>query len=306
MMSRPPSRLFLATFDIEDWFHTENLGPTVGTADWRLIPGRVERNTHALLDLLTDCRVHATFFVLGWVARRYPSLVRRIADEGHEVGSHGDMHRRFNSLTRDALREDLRIARDTLEQVTGARVWGVRAPTFSISEAVLDVIAEAGYWYDSSFFGFKQHDRYGELTTRIAPGATVTEVRPGLLELPMPCVRVAGMTVPWAGGGYFRLIPYPVFRWGVARNLRAERLFMFYLHPWELDAAEPRPPGLTRTTGFRTYVGRRRVPETLRRLLLEFGSTRVADALRTLGYAAPGEARGTVVQEERERVKTGT
>jgi polysaccharide deacetylase family protein (PEP-CTERM system associated) len=292
------SRLFLATFDIEDWFHTENLGPTVGAADWRLLPARVERNTHALLDLLADCRVQATFFVLGWVARRHPSLVRRIAEEGHEVANHGDTHRRFNSLSRDALREELRVARDTLEQLTGARVWGVRAPTFSISEDVLDVIAEAGYWYDSSLFAFKQHDRYGQLTTRVDPGAAVTEVRPGLFELPMSCVRAAGMSVPWAGGGYFRVIPYPLFRWGVTRNLRAERLFMFYLHPWELDAVEPRRPGLALTTRFRAYVGRRRVPETLRRLLLEFGSIRVADALRTLGYAAPGEAYGTAVQKE--------
>ena len=298
--------LFLATFDIEDWFHTENLAPTVGTADWTSIPARVERNTNLLLDLLADCRVHATFFVLGWVARRYPSLVRRIADEGHEVGSHGDTHRRFNSLTRDALREDLRISRDTLEQVTGSRVWGVRAPTFSISEEVLDVLAEAGYWYDSSFFGFAQHDRYGHLTTPVGPGAKVTEVRPGLFELPMSCVRVAGMTVPWAGGGYFRLIPYPLFRWGVKRNLRAERLFMFYLHPWELDAAEPRPPGLTRTTRFRTYVGRRRVPETLRRLLREFGSIPIADALRTIGCEAPLEMYAAAVLEERNTLRTGT
>ena len=181
---------FLASFDIEDWFHAENLKAALPTDDWDLLEPRVERNTNELLDALAAVGAQATCFVLGWVARRYPALVRRMVAEGHEVASHSDTHRRLYSLSRTALAEDLTRARDTLEQLTGTRVWGIRAPMFSISDAVLDYLAEAGYWYDSSFYDFKAHDRYGQLSTAIDPDRPVVEVRPGLFELPMSRVRV--------------------------------------------------------------------------------------------------------------------
>ena len=164
---------------------------------------------------------------------------------------------------------------------------GVRAPNFSISEDVLDAIAEAGYWYDSSFFALRAHGRYGRLSHAVDPDAAVVEVRPGLLELPMSRVRVGSAAVPWSGGAYFRAIPYPVFRAGVARRLRRESWFMFYLHPWELDDGEVAPPGLPYARRMRSYAGRRRVPGDLRRLLAEFGSCRVDETLRALGYTPP-------------------
>lgn len=277
---------FLASFDIEDWFHAENLKPSLAGAGWHALESRVERNTHELLDILAQAHAKATFFVLGWIARRHPDLVRCIAAAGHEVASHTDMHHQLHTLSRSELVADLARARDSLEQITGRRVLGVRAPAFTITDQALDCLAEAGYWYDSSFYAFRMHDRYGRLETRIDPEQPVVQVRPGLLELPMTRCVVGPVALPWAGGGYFRLIPYRLYRWGVARELKS-RPFMFYFHPWELDAEEVPPPDLPRAMKFRAYVGRNRMRGHLRRLLLDFGSARIDETLRALGYTPP-------------------
>lgn len=281
---------FLASFDIEDWFHAENVTSSLPTTDWDRLEARVERNTHELLDILGETGAKSTFFVLGWIARRYPRLVRRIVDEGHEVASHGDSHRRLYGLTREELIRDLERARETLEQLAGVRVWGIRAPTFSIDDSVLDCLAEAGYWYDSSLFSLKAHDRYGRLSEMIDADAAVVPVRNNLLELPMSQVNVGPLKLPWAGGGYFRLIPYRLFRLGVASRLRSKSWFMFYFHPWELDREEVPPAGMSRVLRFRAYVGRGRMRHDLKRLLAEFGSARIDLTLRALGYGPPGES----------------
>ncbi len=278
---------FLASFDIEDWFHAENLRDSLPTGDWDALEGRVERNTNALLDILADAGAKSTFFVLGWIARRYPGLVRRMVAEGHEVASHSDRHRQLFRLSSADLTADLARARDSLEQITGSRVWGLRAPVFSISERVLDGIAEAGYWYDSSYYAFGAHDRYGDLSSVRDPDAALVEVRPGLIELPMSRLLLGPLALPWSGGGYFRLIPYPVFRWGVERRLNARAWFLFYFHPWELDAHERPPERLSRLRRFRAYVGRGRMRDDLRRLLREFGSLRIDAALRAAGHVPP-------------------
>jgi polysaccharide deacetylase family protein (PEP-CTERM system associated) len=278
---------FLASFDIEDWFHAENLKEFLPTDDWTALEARVEPNTHALLDLLAEAGARSTFFVLGWIARRYPGLVRRMADEGHEVASHSDVHRRLYQLSPDELAADLARARDSLEQITGTRVWGLRAPVFSIDERVLDCLAAAGYWYDSSFYAFGAHDRYGDLHSVPDPDARAVMVRPGLVELPMSRLVLGPVALPWSGGGYFRLIPYPLFRWGVRRRLAARNWFLFYFHPWELDASEVPPSRLPARRRFRAYVGRSRMRRDLGRLLREFGSMRIDDALRADGHQPP-------------------
>ena len=278
---------FLATFDIEDWFHAENVRSSLPTSDPDSLEGRLEPNAHALLDILAEAEVRSTMFVLGWVAERYPAIVRRIVADGHEVASHTHLHRNLNQLSRDEVVGELAQAKDALEQVTGLAVRGVRAPNFSVSDEVLDVLAEAGYWYDSSYFGFQQHDRYGHISTTIDAHAPVVEVRPGLLEIQMTRVPVGPLMVPWAGGAYFRLIPYPVFRRGVAKRLRSTSWFTFYLHPWELDAEETAPPGMARSLRFRAYTGRRRVGRDLKHLMAEFGSSRIDEALRERGFVAP-------------------
>ena len=284
--------VFLASFDVEDWFHAENLRSSLAGAPWSSLEARVERNTHELLDILAETGAKATFFVLGWIARRHPGLVRRMVSEGHEVASHSDVHARLDRLSRDALARDLATARDSLEQITGLPVWGLRAPNFSIGDAVLDCLAEAGYWYDSSFYQFKAHDRYGRLATPMDPDTAVVTVRPGLLELPMSRVVLGPCAVPWSGGGYFRAIPFRMFRWGVAKRLRAQSWFMFYFHPWELDSEEVPPRGMARLLKRRAYGGRGRMRRDLRRLLTEFGSARIDDTLRSRGYAPPRAVAG--------------
>ena len=149
-------RKFLASFDIEDWFHAENVRGSLPTHDWDQLESRLEPNVHELLDILAAAQARSTFFVLGWVADRFPGVVQRIVDEGHEVASHTYLHRNLNQLPPDEVREELRRSKDRLEQVAGSEVRGVRAPNFSISDAVLDLIAETGYQYDSSYFGFER------------------------------------------------------------------------------------------------------------------------------------------------------
>ena len=278
---------FIASFDVEEWFHAENVRPSLGGADWNDLESRVERNTNEILDILMDVEAKATFFVLGWIARRYPGLVTRMANEGHEVASHTDRHLALHRLSRTDLMDELVRSRETLEQMTGAAVRGVRAPMFSISDAVLDAVAEAGYWYDSSFYAFGAHDRYGRLSDLVDPDRPVVEVRPGLLELPMSRVVLGPLALPWAGGGYFRLIPYPVYCSGVARQLDSRGWFMFYFHPWELDPDEVPPDNLSPLMRFRAYVGRPRMRSDLRRLLAKFGSVRIDDALRARGHTDP-------------------
>jgi polysaccharide deacetylase family protein (PEP-CTERM system associated) len=278
---------FLASFDVEDWYHAENVRSSLPSSDWDALESRVERNTHELLDLLAETGFKATFFVLGWIAARYPALVRRIVEEGHEVASHSQMHRRLYDLSSDDLVADLARARETLEQLTGAPVRGLRAPTFSIDDHVLDRVAEAGYWYDSSVFAFRAHDRYGSVSTALDPQAGIVEIRPGLLELPVSTLVIRGVSLPWAGGGYFRVLPYSAFRWGVRKRLSATSWFLFYLHPWELDDRETPPAGMPPHLRLRAYVGRKRVRRDLRRLLVDFGSARIDETLIGLGYTPP-------------------
>lgn len=279
---------FLATFDMEDWFHAENVRASLPTTDPDSLESRIEPNANALLDILAETGAKSTFFVLGWVAERYPAIVRRIVDEGHELASHTHLHRNLNQLSREEVARELVQAKDALEQVGGQAVRGLRAPNFSVSDDVLDVLAEAAYWYDSSYFGFAQHDRYGRISMSIDAEVPVTEVRPGLLEIQMTRVPVGPLKVPWAGGAYFRLIPYPVFRRGVAERLRSTSWFTFYLHPWELDPEELPPAGMPRSLRLRAYTGRARVQRDLRRLLSEFGSTRIDEALLARGHTPPG------------------
>jgi polysaccharide deacetylase family protein (PEP-CTERM system associated) len=279
---------FIASFDIEDWFHAENVRVCLDSPDWDALEPRVEGNTHRVMDALAEAGATATFFVLGWVARRYPALVRRMVAEGHEVASHSDRHERLAALPRTRLARDLADARDALEQVAGTRVLGVRAPNFSISDAVLDHLAEAGYWYDSSFFSLRAHSRYGRLSGSMDPNEPVLVARPGLLELPMSRLEVGRLALPWSGGAYFRLMPYPLFRLGVQRQLHARSWFMFYFHPWEVDHEEAPPAAMPALQRLRAYGGRARMREDLGRLLREFGSQRIDEALRSRGHSPPG------------------
>jgi len=259
------------TIDVEDYFHVSAFDRVLTRDDWPEQKSRVEANTHRLLSLLADHQVRATCFVLGWVAERCPALVRAIAAAGHEVASHGYWHRLVYSQTPEEFRADLQRARAVIEAASGTRLRGYRAPSFSITAQslwALDVLAEEGYEYDASIFPIR-HDRYG-LPTAPRHIFRVRCAAGDLVEVPGSTVHVAGLTLPVAGGGYFRLLPYAWTRWGIDRLNRVERQpAVFYLHPWEIDPDQPRLPA-DAMGRFRHYRNLHRTEGRLRQLLRDF------------------------------------
>lgn len=257
------------SFDVEDWFQVENLRAATPRTQWDVLPLRVERSTGEILDILAERGVKATFFVLGWVAQRCPALVRRIHEAGHEVASHGYGHDLVYQLNPQQFREDARRAKSLLEDLTGTRVIGYRAPNFTIVEQTrwaLDVLKEEGFVYDSSVFPLTWHDRYGFRSC----GTTPFEWDNGLIEVPIAVSRISGLSLPVGGGGYFRLMPYLYFRTLLARTNRQGNAFTFYLHPWEFDPSQPRVQGVRLQHRFRHYVNLARTAPRLRRLLDDF------------------------------------
>jgi polysaccharide deacetylase family protein (PEP-CTERM system associated) len=261
----PPA---LLSVDVEDWFQVENLRAAVPRETWDSRELRVERNVERLLELMAAAgNVRGTFFVLGWVAERRPALVRRIAAAGHEVASHGYGHELLPSLSPGAFREDVRRSKALLEELAAAPVCGYRAPSFSITDWAIPVLREEGFEYDSSVFATAANGRYGRLDG-IGARDAVVEVEDGFWEIPVSCVTVGSVGVPWGGGGYFRLLPYGLFRRGV-RHVARRRPYVFYLHPWEIDPDQPRVSGLSAGHRFRHYVGLRGCERRFAALLRE-------------------------------------
>jgi polysaccharide deacetylase family protein (PEP-CTERM system associated) len=262
------------TIDVEDYFQVSAFGPYIPRSEWDTRECRIERNVDRILEMLDDYGARATFFTLGWIAERYPAMVRRIVERGHELASHGYGHHRATEQTEQAFYSDIDLAKILLEDVGGAEVKGYRAPSFSIgldNSWAFDCIARAGYKYSSSIYPI-QHDHYG------MPDAPrfAHHVRPGLLEIPVTTVRFANRNWPAGGGGYFRLLPFAVSRELIKRVNRVDgRAAIFYFHPWEIDAEQPRIPGLDARTRFRHYVNIARTEARLRRLLFEFTWRRV-------------------------------
>ena len=259
------------TIDVEDYFQVSAFDDVVKRDEWEARPSRVVSNTMRLLQLFDDYSVKSTFFVLGWVADRFPGLVRDIAAAGHELASHGYAHRIVYSQTPHEFREDVRRAKGTIENVSAQVVSGYRAPSFSITKNslwALDVLVEEGYRYDASIFPIR-HDRYG---IPDAPRHRHVLTRPGgtLTEAPGSTVRVLGSNLPVAGGGYFRILPYWWTKWGIARLNRTEQQpAIFYLHPWEIDPGQPRLHA-SRLSRFRHYRNLDKAEPRLKRLMTDF------------------------------------
>ena len=257
------------TIDVEDYFQVSAFAPYIRRDEWDTRECRVERNVGRILELLAERDVKATFFTLGWVAERYPQLVKRIVLGGHELASHGYAHQRASDLSQAAFNEDVTRAKALLEDLGGRPVLGYRAPSFSIGSSNLwafDVLARAGYRYSSSIYPIA-HDHYGmpdspRFAYRLAND---------LLEVPVTTLRVGGRNLPSSGGGYFRLLPYAVSRWMIGRVNRADReAAVFYFHPWEIDAGQPRIAGIDAKTRFRHYVNIPRMESRLQALLRDF------------------------------------
>lgn len=256
--------------DLEDYFQVSAFEHHISREDWDSIPSRVERNTERILALFDTHGARATFFVLGWIAERHPALIRRIAAAGHEIASHGYSHVRATQQSPAEFERDVVRTRMILEDVSGSGVKGFRAASFSIGQEnlwALDTLHEAGYLYSSSIYHV-HHDHYG------LPGAPRFAFRPngkGLVEIPITTVRVFNRILPCGGGGYFRLLPYPLSRWALRRvNAHDAQPAVFYFHPWEIDPGQPRQVGIGLRTRFRHYVNLARMEGRLARLLTDF------------------------------------
>ena len=264
------------SIDVEDYFQVSALAPHYPPHTWDAQQCRIERNVNRMLDMLAEADTHATFFTLGWVAERYPQLVKRIVAEGHELASHGYGHQRASDLSPTEFLDDISRAKNILEDLGGHAVVGYRAPSFSIGAKnlwALDSLAEAGYSYSSSIYPIR-HDHYG------MPDAPRFAFRHqgtrNLLELPATTIRLFDRNLPAAGGGYFRLLPYQLSRWSINRVNRTDNQpCIFYCHPWEIDPDQPRPKGVKLKTRFRHYVNLSRTEARLQRLLKDFRWGRV-------------------------------
>ena len=268
------------TVDVEDYFQVSAFDGAVSRANWERYESRVSRNTTELLEIFDRAGVRGTFFVLGWVAARFPSLVRRIAEQGHEIASHGFHHQLLYLLTPAQFRDDIRAARNAIEDAAGQPVIGYRAPSYSVIQSSLwaiDILIEEGYAYDASIFPI-HHDRYGIPESPRHPYELKREGG-SLLELPGSTVRIGSVNLPIAGGGYFRQLPYMWTKWGIERVNRVERQpVVFYLHPWEIDPDQPRlPVGAARRV--RHYRGLEVTKRRLSRLLSDFRFDAVSSVL---------------------------
>lgn len=256
------------TIDVEDYFQVSAFAPHILRSTWSSMECRVERNVDRILQLLADHSTKATFFTLGWIAERYPEVVRRIADGGHEIASHGYGHERAHDQTPEEFTADIRLAKLVLEDLSGQEVVGYRAPSFSIGEGNLwafECLESEGYRYSSSIYPI-QHDHYG------MPDAPRFAHRIGrLIEVPATTVRMMRRNWPASGGGYFRLMPYSVSRWLLQQvNQKDGEPAVFYFHPWEIDPEQPRIPNVGAKTRFRHYVNIDRTEGRLAQLLKDF------------------------------------
>ncbi len=272
------------TVDVEDYFQVSAFADSIRQHEWDNQPLRVEQNTHKLLDLFDEYQIKATFFVLGWVATRTTDLVLEIAKRGHEVASHGYSHQLVYNQSPEVFRQETIRAKSILEDIVQQPVRGYRAASYSITKRslwALDILAEAGFDYDSSIFPVR-HDRYGIPDSPEFPYTLDTPAGHKLVEFPLSTARVLRYRLPIAGGGYFRLYPYWLSRAGLRQVNRRKKPFIFYLHPWEIDPDQPRISA-SWLSRFRHYNNLDKCEARLHRLALDFQFSTVEKVLQNQG-----------------------
>ena len=267
------------TVDVEDYFQVSAFSKQYPIETWDSQELRVEANTYRLLELFDRHNVKATFFTLGWVADKCPNLIREIVQQGHELACHSHLHQKVSQQTPEIFRQDIKLAKDTLEQLSGIEVIGFRAPSFSIDKSCLwafDIIDELGFDYSSSTYPIS-HDHYGSPDWPRFPYS----VRESLLEIHVSTLKVCDKNWPISGGGYFRLAPYFISRWALNRYLSQEQLpGVFYLHPWEIDPHQPKTQGIQFKSKFRHYLNLSRLEGRLDRLLTDFQWSTMQDVYK--------------------------
>ncbi len=268
------------SIDLEEWFTVYNFAKIIDRSTWESLDQRSENSVLRLLNLFSMYNVKATFFVLGWVAERNPELIRKIADEGHEIATHGYGHELVKEIGPERFREDLDRSIKAIAKATDYKVIGYRAPSFSINPDLdwfFDTLEEFGIKYDSSLFPVQFHPDYANSDVPLAP----YQIRENITEYPMSCVPIFGKNLPCSGGGYFRLFPYQWFKWGIGKMNKSGRAAVFYLHPWEIDPDQPRVGNLPLSKKIRHYTNLKKCESRLERLLkdFEFGTVREALSL---------------------------
>jgi len=270
------------TIDVEDYFHVSAFANTIKPADWDNWPSRVEKNTRKLLTLFAEADIKATFFVLGWVAERFPSIVKEIDEAGHEIASHGYSHQLIYNQSPKIFKQETQKSKDILEKIIQRPVTGYRAASYSITAKsfwALDILAELGFTWDSSIFPV-HHDRYGVAGSPTEPYTVETPDGHRLSEFPLTTAKVLGMPIPAAGGGYFRQYPYALSKWLFNRaSLNGNKPLIFYLHPWEVDPDQPRVVGASALSNFRHYTNLQRCEARLVQMMKDFSFTTVSNVL---------------------------
>lgn len=274
------------TVDVEDYFHVSAFAKSINRKDWDKHPLRVEKNTRRLLDLFDEAQVKGTFFVLGWVADRNKGLIKEIAERGHEIASHGYSHQLIYNQTQDVFREETIRSKSLLEDIVQVPVRGYRAASYSITRDslwALDILAEAGFEYDSSIFPVR-HDRYGIPGAKEIPHILKTPQGHSLVEFPLSIAKIFNYKLPVSGGGYFRLYPYLLTRAGLRQVNSRQQPFIFYLHPWEIDTDQPKIEAGW-FSRFRHYNNLEKCESRLQRLMQDFQFGTAWQVLENLGLA---------------------
>jgi len=276
------SNLFM-TVDVEDYFQVENFKSVIQYQDWNRYELRVEKNIDCLLEIFDTTNTKATFFVLGWIAEKRPDMVKKISAAGHEIASHGCNHNLLYNMKKSELKDDLLKSREILEDLISEPVVGYRAPSFSITEEAIVLLKETGYQYDSSCFNIPLHPRYSHLKSADSTNEMIFRHENGLLEFSLSTVKTFGFKLPWSGGGYFRMMPYCLFKHGFKKAAEQNNGAIFYLHPWEVDALQPKIKGIKHNYAFRHYVGLSKNKHKIEQLTKDFTFTSLSSELGTLG-----------------------
>ncbi len=263
----------ILSFDVEDYFQVTGMEPIVSRDDWEIYPSRVEQNTQKVLEILGRHNVRTTFFILGWTAKRHKQLIKQIANSGHEIACHGYNHRLVYDMTNDEFISDIKRAINLLEDITGQKIYGFRAPSFSLDADDIEkfeMMAELGLKYDSSLFPVR-HFRYGKTgQIPLVPFDIKKGDRVVIKEFPITVVNFLGKRIPAGGGGYFRLYPNFFIRHNFKKVNAEGRPVIIYLHPWELDPDQPRIKGIGLGNAFRHYLNLSKTQSRLEMILQEF------------------------------------